>query len=550
MTMGAADKKKSAKETEKAGAGAEAKSEVDFASQPDEKLPFFPYRFMAVDVGSNAIKHRVWEVEEDGSVRQLAERRFPIRLGQGTFRTGLLAARDIDATVAAFKEIRTEMRALGVHAMRAVATSAMREASNSLTLVRRVQREAGLALEILPDAEEARLIGLGVLGSRPAVSEQYLLIDIGGGSTEVILASEPDIVTAMSVRLGAVRLHEMFFTATPPPPAQLALAGDHIKDVLEKTLHLPPLHANLHCLGSAGTITALTAMVGGLGGGHTPDGQITLAEVGAIVERAGKMTKKEIVTTFSLDAQRAEVILPGALVLRAILSRLKVERLALAHGGVSDGLLQVFLERAGLRRSRLFDHDRLFSVHALALGERYQFNAHHAQQVSHLALAIFDQLAPLHGLGPAERRLLKGAALLHDIGQFVSFSGHHKHSQYLIQHSDLPGLSEREKLLLALTARYHRKAHPKAGHEEFAALAKDEKERVKRLAAILRIADGLDREQQSLVREVRVTLQGREAHFYIAVQYQAAIEIWSARQKAALFEEVFGLTAQFFVVSA
>lgn len=523
----------------------------DAAEAAGEKLPFFPYRFMAVDTGSNAIKYRVWEVEESGSVNQIAEARFPVRLGHNVFRTGLLAHEDIDAAVETFKEISQAAKRMGVHSIRAVATSAMREASNGLTLVRRVAKEAELRLEILPDAEEARLIGLGVLGPRPALSEQYLLIDIGGGSTEVILASEPDIVMATSIRLGAVRLREMFLTKTPPAAAEIALAEAHIEDVLDKALHLPALRADVRCLGSAGTITALTTMVSGLPAGRTPNDELTREEVEAIYERVKGLTTKEIVAAFGLDTPRAEVILTGAMTLRAILRRFKIEKMGLAtKGGVSDGLLQVFLERAGLRRSRLFDHDRLFLVHAMALGERFQYNAHHAQQVSRLALSIFDQLAPLHGMGAEERRLLKGAALLHDVGQFISFSGHHKHSCYLIQNADLPGLAEREKLIMALVARYHRKAHPKTGHEGYAELEKPEKDRVRKLAAILRIADALDREQQSLVREVRVQIQPKEVRFYIAAQYQAAIEVWSARQKAALLEEVFGRKAEFFVVNA
>ena len=527
----------------------ESSPAAQLSAQPDEKIPFFPYRFMAVDVGSNAIKYRAWEVEEDGAVRQLAEQRYPVRLGQNVFQTGRLSEEDMEATLEAFKSIARDRLSLGVHQVRAVATSAMREASNSLTLVRKIGKEAGITLEVLPAAEEARLIALGVLGARPQLNEQYLLIDIGGGSTEVILACDPDIVSALSLRLGAVRLSEMFFPRFPPPPEQLELVESHIQDVLHKTLTLPKMGEDLKCLGSSGTIIALQEMTAVLPGRATMDEEISLAELDQIIEKARILSVEGIAEAFRLDRQRSEVILAGALVLRAIMRNLKIERIGPTRGGVSDGLLQVFMERAGLRRSRLFDHDRAFLLQALALGEHYRFNRHHAQQVSRLAVSIFDQLQPLHKLGQADRRILKGAALLHEIGQMIAFSGHHKHSYYLILHSDLPGISEAETQILACVARYHRKSHPKASHEGYHLLDKQGRERVRRLAAILRIADGLDREQQSLVSEIRVQVKTPDVQFYISVHYRAAIEVWSAKQKGSLFEEVFGLKSQFIIVN-
>jgi len=325
---------------------------------PDVKIPSFPYRFMAVDAGSNAIKFRAWEIEEDGAPREIAERRYPIRLGQGTFRTGLLGEKDVEAAAQAFKEIGRQAAALGVGTLRAVATSAMREASNSLAVVGQVRREAGLSLEILPAAEEARLIALGVLGAQPQRSAQYLIVDIGGGSTEIILAHGPGVVSALSLRLGAVRLREMFFPQSPPPPAQIALAEAHIHDVLLQTLRLPPLDPDLKCLGSGGTIIAIQAMVAALPGPSAQGGAIGQAALEALLEKLTTLSLNEIVRAYHLDAPRAEIILPGVLVLRAIVRSLKVDGVWPVRGGVSDGLLHDFLERAGLRAPRLFDRDR------------------------------------------------------------------------------------------------------------------------------------------------------------------------------------------------
>ncbi len=513
-----------------------------------DSLPFFPYRFMAVDCGSNSIKYRVWEIEEDGAVRQLAERRFPVRLGEGVFLDGMLKPAAIKGAVEAFKAIRLDHDTHQIHALRAVATSAMREASNRQTLVREVLRESDIRLEVLPDAEEARMIALGVLGVRQGLSRTCVMIDIGGGSTELIVARDPDIISVQSLRLGAVRLREMFFTDSPPAPEQVELAVSHIEDVFERTLHLPELEADVEVLGSAGTITALRDMAAGTREGGESDAPLTLAAVESLVERMRVMDKQAIVDAFGVEPQRAEVILAGALVLRSIMRRAGLTRLSLVKGGVGDGLLQNFLELAGLRRSRLFDHERAFLGQALALGEHYHFQRHHAEQVARLALRLFDQLGPLHGLGREQRVLLHGAALLHEIGQYVAFSAHHKHAQYLIMNSDLAGIGEASRAIVACVARYHRKAHPKPEHPVYDDLAPADRETVRRLAAILRIADALDREQQSLVSDARVEIGEKRVVFHLAMNYRAQIEIWHARQKGALFEEVFRRELEFRVV--
>jgi exopolyphosphatase/guanosine-5'-triphosphate,3'-diphosphate pyrophosphatase len=530
-----------------------ATSETTTEQHSAGHLPFFPYRYMAVDVGSNSIKYRIWEIEQDGGVRQLCEQRYPVRLGSGVFTAGMLGEEATRDTVDAFRKIKSDFTNQQVHAMRAVATSAMREASDGLTVVRQIHKETGITLEILPAAEEARMIALGALGTRPALpAGQHVLIDIGGGSTEVIIAREPDIVLAESVRLGAVRLKEWFFPEVPPQAEQIELAEQHIHDVIGKVLHVPQLDEERHGLGVAGTITALAQMIRAQGTEETVatagDMGLTLAQLEEMIGDISKLTLEAITQRYELDARRAEIILPGALILRALMRLLKLEHLTLVRGGVGDGMLQDFLERAGLRRSRLFDHNRAFHVQALALGEHYHFNRQHAEQVARLAASLFDQLQPLDGLSATDRMLLVGAALLHEIGQYVSFAAHHKHSYYLIMHADLPGLSEVEKVMLACIARYHRKSHPKPRHEGYEILAPAERECVRKLAAILRLADAFDREHQSLVSHVQVEIKPKVVEFHVATHYKAAVEIWNARQKATLFEEVYRRKVEFYTM--
>lgn len=500
---------------------------------------------MAVDAGSNATKYRVWEIAESGHAQPLAERRFPVRLGERVFTTGLLTAESIAGTVEAFRSIRKDCDAHGIHTVRAVTTSAAREASNRLTLVREVHRATGISLEILPDAEEARMIALGILGARPGLSGPCLMIDIGGGSTEIVLARDMDIVRALSLRLGAVRMKETFLDRLPPTDEQLELLEKTIHDVIDRMLDLPTLGPEVEILGSAGTITALKAMVARAEGLDSSDAVLSLGQVETIVERVRPLTIEAICGSFSIEAARAELILAGALVLRALMRRLGVERLSCVRGGVGDGLLQNLLERLGVRHSHLFDRERALLNCAAALNDHFHVNRHHSEQVARLATSLFDQLAPLHGLGRGDRILLQAAAMVHDIGQFISFSDHHKHAQYILMHSDLPGLTESEKNVMACVARYHRKAFPKSRHIGYISLSREDRERVRRLAAILRIADGLDREQQSLVNRVRVKVGPNLVRFYLNMNFRAPIEIWYATQKGTLFAEVFARNIEF-----
>ena len=247
---------------------------------------------------------------------------------------------------------------------------------------------------------------------------------------------------------------------------------------------------------------------------------------------------------FGLDKRRAEIILAGAMALSEIMHALSIPTMELSSHGVRDGLLQDFLERHGLKDNLVFDHDRAFAQSLFSLVERYGANRQHAIQVCSLALHLFDSRRFLHGYGPTEKNILKGASLLHDIGQFVSYSKHHKHAYYLIIHSDIPGITEREKLLVATVAKFHRRALPAMKQEEYSILNSQEKLLVRQLAGILRIADALDKEHQSLVSTVDCQIKNGKINFLITPARHVPVELW-AEKKAELFESAFHCKTSF-----
>lgn len=290
---------------------------------------------MAIDSGSNATKYRVWEIDADGEARLIAERRFAVRIGEGVFTSGKIGPESIAAAVEVFKTICDDKILLGVRAARAVTTSAAREASNRGELVDAIRSAAGIELRILPDADEARLIALGILAGK-ADDAPRAIVDIGGGSTEIILARGEEVVRAISTRMGAVRMAEIFFEAIPPAPASVERLEQHVRILLGK-LELP-VDGGTEMLGCGGTITALNAMVG--------NGVLELAQVDSVIGRLGGMNVEQVCEAYRLDEERAQIILAGALVLRGVMRRLGQGRVRLVRGGVSDGLMREFVMKS------------------------------------------------------------------------------------------------------------------------------------------------------------------------------------------------------------
>ncbi len=313
--------------------------------------PALPRRFLGVDAGSNTIKYRAWEINAGGECELLAEQRFPVRLGEGVFGGGSIAPAKIEAALRVFEQIRADADRLGIDELRAVTTSAMREAPNGAELVEAVMRRTGIALAVLPALEEARLIGLGAMGDRLEEGGAWLMLDIGGGSSEVILARRPDLFEIRSLRLGAVRLTERFFPALPPTPDQIEAARAFIDETLAAGLNLPAVEGPLQTIGSAGTITALAGLIEQIEpgvGGEEP--LIERRHVEHVIAEAARLDAEGIHRLFKLEPQRSEIILAGALILDGLLRRLGQQRLRLVRGGVSDGLLRLYLEELGLRR--------------------------------------------------------------------------------------------------------------------------------------------------------------------------------------------------------
>jgi exopolyphosphatase/guanosine-5'-triphosphate,3'-diphosphate pyrophosphatase len=415
--------------------------------------------------------------------------------------------------------------------VRAVATSALREARNRDEIVRRVRREADLSLDVVSGREEARLICLGVLHGKSA-TQRSLCIDIGGGSTEIIYAHGDQPRDLWSLDLGAVRLTELFELKDEVPRKKLALVRNFAREMLDERLKGPLKGLPHSAIGSSGTIGAIVAFARKEGMGHA-----TVQEISRAVEELAEMDVEKRRKRF--DPRRADIIVAGAVVLEAVMRRLKVQTITAVDRGLREGILYDLL-----KRRRTDGEDRSLTDAALVLGRRFGFGEAHGLQVKNLALKLFDELATLHQLPAAARPYLEVAALLHDVGHAVNVQKHHKHTHYLILSSDLPGLSDRERNMVALIARFHRRSRPDAQHELLVPLSPGDFRVVRKCATLLRVADSLDRSHRQPVKSLTADVKGRAVSVVVKARDSVDLELWDVEHEKELFREVFGKSLQ------
>jgi exopolyphosphatase/guanosine-5'-triphosphate,3'-diphosphate pyrophosphatase len=503
---------------------------------PDQ---LYPLEVAAIDTGSNAIRFLAARFTAPGRWTEIESERVPVRLGHQVFLRGRMAPEAMDAAVQAFVRFRERIDALGIRHVRAVATSAVREARNGPILTERILREADLRLEIVTGKEEARLVHTAVAWRIELAGGQWVLVDLGGGSVEVSLVDDAGMLWSESHTMGSVRLLEEVTEGTHDPGRLRTLLEEYVSvlRIPSPTQYWKPNGI----IATGGNIEAL-ARLAAAPADDQGVARLPMADLEASIQLLTRLSYRERMDRLGLREDRADVILPAALVYQRVARVAGADEILVPGVGVKEGIvldMAAHLASPGPAEAR--DASQLVQS-AVTLGRRFMFDEAHARQVARLSLLLFDRLEKLHGLGPRDRQLLHGAALLHDIGNFVAVKKHHKHSLYLISRSELPGLSPDENLLLANVARYHRKSHPQPHHAEYMRLAPSDRVRVDQLASLLRIADALDRQHLQRVHEISLTVRGLDLRIEIEGEGDLLLERWAVGRKKGLFEETYGFT--------
>ncbi len=510
-------------------------------------------RLAAIDIGTNSFHLVIAEVNtESGNFKILGREKEIVRLGSGSTDMKYLSpdaiSRGIE-TLKRFKGLADSAEA----PLRAIATSAVREAKNQNEFISRAHDEAGVKIEIASGYEEARFIYLGILQALPVFDKRILLIDIGGGSTEFLIGQKREVYYDNSLKLGAIRFTQKFFDPDKTDSKDVKECRKYIQGIMNPVTRQIKNYAFDTVVGSSGTIVSIGSMINMMRGG-SPEAKMnnftfTKDELYKLIEKiTDAKTLKQREKIPGLDPQRADIITAGTLILEQIFKELKLKELTISDFALREGIILDTIETHFMLKT----HDHLSDIRyksVIGLAENFKYEEGHSRHVSELALKIFDQTQYLHKLTYTEREYLESAALLHEIGCFVSHSQHHRHSYYLIRNSEMLGFTENEKEIIANTARYHRKSHPKQKHEAFAKLSIDDQVVVRKLASILRIADGLDRTHSNAVKDVNCILNNGE--LVMKLESSASnnnhleLEIWGAESKKELFEETYGVKVRF-----
>jgi exopolyphosphatase/guanosine-5'-triphosphate,3'-diphosphate pyrophosphatase len=499
-------------------------------------------RLAAIDIGSNSVHMIVAQIDADGGVTTLWRMKEMVGLGRTSFPSRRLTRDAMDRAIMALGRFKQAAQQRQSEKILAVATSAIREAENGGDFIERAKRELGLYVRVVAARDEARLIYLAVRHAMNLKEEPHLIVDVGGGSVEFIVGDGRRAIMLESRKLGAARMSAKYVNSDP-------ISDDDRKALLRQyQKELAPLieqivsHKPVKVIGTSGTLENIAAMCGTAhesGNGDGPGGIIERGPLEKLVDELLKSRTKDRAKMRGLDDQRKDQIIAGALLVRELFDRLKFKRIHLCGSALREGILLDYLARHApdLAIRNEVPDPRRRSV--IDLARRCDWHKTHSEQVASLTMKLFDELRPLHGLGALERELIEFAALMHDIGWHIGRKGHHKHSMYLIENGDLKPFTDEEILIMANIARYHRKSPPKKSHESYMELSPRGRRIVDVGAALLRLADGLDRSHSQVVQAVRCRIGDDEVKCTLSAKVDAELEVWGARRKRECFTKVF-----------
>jgi len=514
--------------------------------------PGAPPIMSVIDIGSSGIRMLVVELRADGSVRTLEELDRPLALGREAFKTGILTAGSIQKAVNILRQYRERMTAYGVTHVRAVATHAVRAALNRDTFVDRVFLATGIEVEVIEGSQETLLTFAAVekaLAAHPEYRQgEALLFELGGGSTEWALLRNGEVVASVTHDLGTVRMREALRATENDRRAKTRLMQHTVREMMQVVRRSLPFEklSLILAIGSEARFAGRQLARGEKGreGAAPPaaDGEMDVVSVKDLKRLADQiltLSPEEIAGTFSVPPNESESLAPALLTYAEVARLCQLDSIVVPHESMRDGLVLHMARSIREGATVLFPNQTIAA--AVNLARKYQTDEKHGVHVAALGRAIFQATKAQHQMGEREQLLLEVAAIVHDIGTFVAARSHHRHSYYLMMNSEVFGLSRTDLEIVANLARYHRREGPQSDHPAYASLPRAARLTVNRLAAILRVADALDKGHMQRVQNPRVSLVDDELRIEVEAAEDLALERIALESKGGLFEEVFGL---------
>jgi exopolyphosphatase/guanosine-5'-triphosphate,3'-diphosphate pyrophosphatase len=499
-----------------------------------------PVHIAAIDAGSNAVRLSVARAFSALDIEPLVTERFPLRLGEGVFLRHRFSEEVLKKGVKAFRHLREIMDEFGVTKYRAVATSASREAQNRNTLIHRVKQATGLILEVISAKEESRLGREAVFAAMGPEAQPRCIADLGGGSLELSILQDHAVTHGAQIPLGTVRLMSTLNIPGVIRPAQAEQVRRYVRALLESRLPGRPNLADQVAVALGGNAETLSNVAPG----PRQDGLPTL-EISLLRERLPDLLKRDVrarMKAYGVRRDRADVMAVAALIFVTLGRYLNIRTFAIPSVGLREGVLHEIAREAFSRKEphRYNADARQMLVSTRSFGRRLEFDQRHAEHVRELSLMLFDQLQAIHHLPVQARVQLEAGALLHDVGHRVSHRGHHKHGEYLALNGDIPGLEGRDRNIVAAVVRYHnRKSEPDSHHPAYSSLNNNDKRIARRLASIVRIAEGLDHSHRQRILGLHASFQRGAVTLQVQARGDVTEDLRDAERSSSLFEKEF-----------
>jgi exopolyphosphatase/guanosine-5'-triphosphate,3'-diphosphate pyrophosphatase len=498
-------------------------------------------RIAAIDIGTNSIHMIVVRVRPDLSFEVIDREKEMVRLGAGGLDGRSLTPTAVTAALQTLSKFRRIAESHNVDEIVATATSATREADNGGDFIAQVAQHTGIRVRIISGNEEARLIHMAAAYGVDTGGSPAVVIDIGGGSVEVTLGTSTSIAHARSFKLGVIRLTERFVRTDPLAKRDERRLVKHIGKEIGAYLDVIARRRFDRVIGTSGTILSLGALALSDEGGRPEElrnRRVPAKAIGKVRQRLSGLDLEARLHMPGLDPRRADIAVAGSILLDSLLKRLEADELTLCDFALREGLVLDYIQRNSghIRKVERYPDVRRRSV--IELAERCGYAADHARHIAGLCLSMFDQTRGVHGLGDVEREWLEYGALLHDIGVHISYERHHRHSQYLIRNGGLRGFDPREIEIIGLIARYHRQAPPKKSHDDYGSLGGGARRAVRTLAAMVRLAEGLDRSHAQAVTGIDFVPRGDDYLVRLRTAGDVELELWAASRHAAELERV------------
>ena len=495
-----------------------------------------------IDIGSNSIRMVLGQLLPDGKAQVLERFRKAVRLGQDTYTKGKLGKEAVRTVISILREYQKTLKLYNVEHIRIVATSAVREAGNAEILIDRVLTATGLEIEIIDVSEESRLTVLAVqnsLGSLTGkINKNSLIAEVGGGHTTLTVLEKGEIVVSNSLYFGSIRLREALSSGTS---ADSKLIRNELLRFLPSIESFLPLN-KIQTFFALGADARFAAQEAGIPVKGSELSTIPKEKFNKMVNKIKTKTPEELADLYNIEFTDAETLNVALLVYQELLNSTKAKELTVSFSSMREELLQDLARQITGKEDKTFAHGVIHS--AFAIAEKYKVDIEHSNRVREIAVKFFDILQKEHGLNFRHRVLLETAAVLHEIGTFISPRGFHKHSYYLIKNSEIFGLNQTEVALVANIARYHRRAQPKTSHPEYMSLSRDQRIVVNKLASLLRIAEALDAGHNKNSLNMQCRLEKNNLIISIPGMKDLVMEKRTLPVETDMFEDIYGLNAK------